>query len=358
MDKTSAYQGLFFGALYTLAVGLKHAPILMIQSAKQNAWHSYILGVILVIPALWLMHRLMKKHQEKNIYELLSDSSPIAGRFIILLFTLYFLLINAHDIRFFINLINILFLPRTPMAVLGGVIIFVAICIAREGKETLTRMAQIFLLPFGILVLFLPFTLATQIELQNVTPIFEGPIQYLQSGFYAFGTMGELIILPLLFSSRSVPLKHTIIAILLGALLLAVMLFSSISVFGPNLTSTFFDPAYMVIRQIRITDFLDRSDLIIAALWIPVIMVKISGSLYIVVYGLSFLHSKVYLKAMYTPTGLFSLVCSFWFFLNTNQLIDFNRIKPIINVVISLLLPLFIYLIIKSKAMFGAKTNH
>lgn len=357
MDKTSAYQGLFFGALYTLAVGLKHAPILMIESAKQNAWHSYILGVILVIPALWLMHRLMKKHQDQNIYELLSDSSPIAGRFIILLFTLYFLLINAHDIRFFINLINILFLPRTPMAVLGGVIIFVAICIAREGKETLTRMAQI-LFPFGTLVLFLPFTLATQIELQNITPVFEGPIQYLQSGFYAFGTMGELIILPLLFSSRSVPLKHTIIAILLGALLLAVMLFSSISVFGPNLTSTFFDPAYMVIRQIRITDFLDRSDLIIAALWIPVIMVKIAGSLYIVVYGLSFLHSKIDLKAMYTPTGMFSLVCSFWFFLNTNQLIDFNRIKPVINVVISLLLPLFIYLIIKSKAMFGAKTKH
>lgn len=76
------------------------------------------------------------------------------------------------------------------MAVLGGVIIFVAICIAREGKETLTRMAQI-LFPFGTLVLFLPFTLATQIELQNITPVFEGPIQYLQSGFYAFGTMGN-----------------------------------------------------------------------------------------------------------------------------------------------------------------------
>ncbi|WP_121642136.1 endospore germination permease [Bacillus vallismortis] len=357
MDKTSAYQGLFFGALYTLAVGLKHAPILMIESAKQNAWHSYILGVIIVIPALWLMHKLMKK-QDKNIYELLSDSSPIAGRFIIFLFSLYFLLINAHDIRFFINLINILFLPRTPMAVLGGAIIFVAICIAREGKETLTRMAQLFLIPFGTLVLFLPFTLATQIELQNITPVFEGPVQYLQSGFYAFGTMGELIILPLLFSSRSVPLKHTIFAILLGALLLGVMLFSSIAVFGPNLTSTFFDPAYMVIRQIRITDFLDRSDLIIAALWIPVIMVKIAGSLYIVVYGLSFLHSKIDLNAMYTPTGMFSLVCSFWFFLNTNQLIDFNRIKPIINVVISLLLPLFIYFIIKSKAMFGAKAKH
>ncbi|PJZ00734.1 MULTISPECIES: endospore germination permease [Bacillus] len=357
MDKTSAYQGLFFGALYTLAVGLKHAPILMIESAKQNAWHSYILGVIIVIPALWLMHRLMKK-QDKNIYELLSDSSPIAGRFIIFLFSLYFLLINAHDIRFFMNLINILFLPRTPMAVLGGVIIFVAICIAREGKETLTRMAQLFLIPFGVLFLFLPFMLAAQIELQNITPVLQGPVQYLQSGFYAFGTMGELIILPLLFSSRSVPLKHTIFAILLGALLLGVMLFCSIAVFGPNLTSTFFDPAYMVIRQIRITDFLDRLDLIIAALWIPVIMVKIAGSLYIVVYGLSFLHSKIELKAMYTPTGMFSLVCSFWFFLNTNQLIDFNRIKPIINVVISLLLPLLIYFIIKSKAMFGAKAKH
>ncbi|WP_437177781.1 hypothetical protein [Bacillus vallismortis] len=63
--------------------------------------------------------------------------------------------------------------------------------------------------------------------------------------------MEVLIILPLLFSSWSIPLKHTIIAILLGALLLAVMS-------QPDIY--FFDPAYMVIRHIRITDFLDRSD--------------------------------------------------------------------------------------------------
>lgn len=43
---------------------------------------------------------------------------------------------------------------------------------------------------------------------------------------------------------------------------------------------------------------LDRSDMIIAAFWIPVITVKIAGSLYIVVYSLSFLHSTIDPKAM------------------------------------------------------------
>ncbi|MHA6487097.1 SLC5/6 family protein [Bacillus cabrialesii] len=156
------------------------------------------------------------------------------------MFSFYFLLINAHDIRFFINLIHILFLPNTN----GHSWRRHYFCSGLYLK--LTIMAQIFLVPFGTLALFLPFKLAEQIELQNVTPVFEGPIQYLQSGFYAFGTMEELLILPLLFSSRSIPLNHTIIAMLLGALLLAVMLFSSISVFGPNLISSFFDPAYMV----------------------------------------------------------------------------------------------------------------
>lgn len=83
---------------------------------------------------------------------------------------------------------------------------------------------------------------------------------------------------------------------------------------------------------------LDRSDMIIAAFWIPVITVKIAGSLYIVVYSLSFLHSTIDLKAMYTLTGMFSVVC-------------------IINIVISLLLP-FHLLIVKSKALFGAKAKH
>lgn len=217
-------------------------------------------------------------------------------------------------------------------------------------------MAQIFLFPFAALVLFLPFTLGTQIELQNLTPLLEDGLTYVQSGFYSFGTTGELIILPLLFSSQSMPLKHSIWALLVGTFLLAVMLFSSISVFGANLAATFFDPAYMIIRQIRITDFLDRSDLFIAALWIPVIMVKIAGSLYIMVFGFSLLNSNFKSKAMFMPIGMFSLVCSFWFFQNTNQLIDFNRVKPLLNVVIAAAAPLCIYVILRRKTLFNRKS--
>ncbi|WP_437124966.1 hypothetical protein [Bacillus vallismortis] len=51
----------------------------------------------------------------------------------------------------------------------------------------MNRMARLFLVPFGTLALFLPFTLAEQIELQNVTPVFEGPIQYLQSVLMPLG---------------------------------------------------------------------------------------------------------------------------------------------------------------------------
>jgi Bacillus/Clostridium GerA spore germination protein. len=53
---------------------------------------------------------------------------------------------------------------------------------------------------------------------------------------------------------------------------------------------------------------LDRSDLIIAAFWIPVIIVKYRGTAY-----RSYTQGNDP-KAMYTPTG------SFWFFLHTNQL--------------------------------------
>lgn len=61
---------------------------------------------------------------------------------------------------------------------------------------------------------------------------------------------------------------------------------------------------------------------------------------------------------MYTPTGMFSLVCSFWFFQNTNHLIDFNIVKPVIKVFISILLPLLIYLFVKTKSLASARAKH
>ncbi|OEI73365.1 hypothetical protein BG616_03750 [Bacillus subtilis] len=83
---------------------------------------------------------------------------------------------------------------------------------------------------------------------------------------------------------------------------------------------------------------LDRSDMISAAFWIPVITVKIAGSLYIVVYGPFVLTLKNRPEShVYTNRHVLS--------------------RMHINTVISLLLP-FHLLIVKSKALFGAKAKH
>lgn len=90
---------------------------------------------------------------------------------------------------------------------------------------------------------------------------------------------------------------------------------------------------------------LDRSDLIIAAFWIPVIMVKYRGTAY-----RSYTQKTTRKPCIHQPAAFGSSYIQISF--------DFNRIKPIINVVISILLPLLIYLIIKSKALFSAKAKH
>ncbi|KIU10440.1 hypothetical protein SC09_Contig25orf00166 [Bacillus subtilis] len=90
---------------------------------------------------------------------------------------------------------------------------------------------------------------------------------------------------------------------------------------------------------------MDRTGLIITAFWISVIIVKYRGTAY-----RSYTQKTPRKPCIHQPAAFGSSYIQISF--------DFNRIKPIINVVISLLLPLLIYLIIKSKALFGAKAKH
>ncbi|WP_158211491.1 GerAB/ArcD/ProY family transporter [Alkalihalobacterium alkalinitrilicum] len=349
MERISGIQTVFIGALYILTVGIKQSPILMFETAKQDSWISLIVAFFVMILSVWLFTRILARFPNDNLLEILKMYSPIIGRIIILIYLYFFILVIAHDIRFLIDLITVIFLPTTPLNIIGMFTLLLAVLMAREGIEVLARLAQLFFIPFTVILLLLPLFLLDQIDFNNMQPVLEDGYSIFQGSIYALGTLGELVILPLICTAHSFRFRYGMYGLVVGTFLIGIMLVHILLVFGASLATVFFDPAYILVRQIRVTDFLDRMDIIIAALWLPTIFVKISFTLFVICKGIQNLSNKISGKLLVPPMGVFSFVCSVWFFEHATQLIHFDRVKPVFIIMTTFVVPIFLYFYLKNS---------
>ncbi|WP_281272366.1 GerAB/ArcD/ProY family transporter [Paenibacillus sambharensis] len=350
MQKVSGMQVVMLTALIILVVGLKHPPVVMMEAAREGAWVGYIAGVLITGPIIWMLYRLSKRFPNEDLFLVLIKRAPLAGRVIVLAYLAYFLFMLAHDIRFIIGLTNILLLPTTPIEVTGLAVALAAYYAARDGIEAVARLAQLFFPVLAVLVLSLPLMLGTQADIRNIDPLEWNVTGQLKSALYAFGGLSEIIVLPFIAPYPAFRLRSAYYGLALGTLLLGILLIESLLVFGPELASLFFDPPYMLIRQIRITDFLDRLDLPILAVWMLNVFVKISLYIYAVSLAVHRLANIASARIVTGPVGLSGLVCSYWFFESSNQLVELAKFRPFLMLVYAVLLPLLLFVWLRAKA--------
>ncbi|CAM4482228.1 endospore germination permease [Paenibacillus tarimensis] len=342
-------QVVMLSALIILVVGLKHPPLVMMEAAGEGAWVGYIAGILITAPIVWLLYRLSKRFPNEDLFRVLVNRAPLVGRVVVLMYLVLFLFLLAHDIRFMIGVINILLLPSTPIEVTGLVVAVAAYYAARDGVEAVARLAQLFFPVLTLLVLALPLLLGAQADIRNIDPLVWNMTGHIKSALYAFGGLSEIIVLPFIAPYPAFRPRSIYIGLSLGTLLLGILLTEELLVFGPELASLFIDPPYMLIRQIRITDFLDRLDLPILAVWMVTVFVKISIYIQVLSLAVHRLVHGVSARLASGPVSLLGLVCSYWFFESSNQLVELARFRPYLMFVYAVLLPLFLFLWLRTK---------
>jgi hypothetical protein len=67
------------------------------------------------------------------------------------------------------------------------------------------------------------------------------------------------------------------------------------------------------------------------------------------VHGLSRVFPSLSSKQITMPVGVLAFVCSFWFFKNSLQLLNLNRIWPAFALIFELFLSLLLFMIMRSK---------
>ncbi|TLS53729.1 hypothetical protein FE782_05535 [Paenibacillus antri] len=349
MQQISKLQANMIAVLFMVSIAIKHPPVPMILAARQDAWMGYIVAGIVVLLPLWLMDAVQRRFPAVPLIEAMLSRRPWIGRGVLLLYGVVFFFTIAHDIRFLVSLVNIYLLPATPLVVLASTAVFTACWFVKSGIVVIARASIVLCPMFVIMVFFLPALLSGQARLEFLSPVLERPLGVAEASIYAFGHFAELMLMPLLFAQRIFRLPDILPGIAVGIAVTTIMILGELVLFGPDLSTMFWDPPYELIRQLRVTDFLDRLDMPIAAAWMPMVLLKIGITLYFLCQVASVMVPSVNAKSAAAPIGVFALVCAIWFFDSAVQLGESTESRPLWFGAFAFLVPLVLFALLRPK---------
>ena len=328
--------------LFMVAVAIKHPPVPMIEAARQDAWMGYIVAGIAIIPPLWAVGVAQRRYPGAALPEAIAARRPWTGRALLAIVAFVFFAILAHDLRFLTELVNIYLLPTTPPFAIAASAAFTAVLFVKAGLPATVRANILFVALFITQIAALPILLQGQTRMEFLAPYFERPLGILEAGSYAFGHFAELLIIPMLLRDRSFRLRDIAPGFIVGLASNVTLIIGELVLFGPDLTTMFWDPPYELIRQLRVTDFLDRLDMVIAAAWLPTMFVKSGVLIYFICRLLGLIVPRVNASLLPTPLAVLTVVVSAWFYDSAPQMIETSRSRPMFLGTFALLVPLAI----------------
>ncbi|GGI99721.1 putative spore germination protein YfkT [Alicyclobacillus cellulosilyticus] len=341
MEKVSRRQAILIGSSYMFIVTIINLPAQVAQVDKQGAWYDIPTAAAAAALSLCLIWAVMRRFPDQDYLAVLVNHLKLAGRMLVLLYMFFFFLISSRDLRLLVDIVSVSLLPQTPTLLIGSLVVFSGAMAVRAGIEVASRMAELFYPVLAYAVVFMLVCLTKDFHWDFLQPVFENGWQgWLRGSWVLFGYLGEVIVLPLIFTDRTFDLKRGLVALGIGTLMLELSFVGTTLVLGSEITARLMYPVYEQVRQIIITDFLDRFDLFIISLWMPMMFLKIAFDLYVVCHaGETLFHRVAPGRHLTFPVGLLTVASSMWLFRRSVDVIRLNWNWTVFTLVFALVIP-------------------
>ncbi|GAA4704696.1 GerAB/ArcD/ProY family transporter [Brevibacillus fulvus] len=350
MERISGRQIILIGSIWVMDSTLISLPAQMVRFAKQDAWLSLIMVAAIIALVLWCLSKVHKRFPNQDLYDALITRWPRAGKAVVFIYVLFFAVILIRDIRTITDFINVSLLQLTPLWIITALLLYFINKLVSGGIEVIARMIEFFIPSFYFILLLVPALSYKEFDLSRLGPVFEFEWYGMATaGWYSFSYIGEIIGISFMYSNATLQFRHGLASLLIGVLLLSGVLWTLLLILGTDLMPHLTYPVYELVRQVKVTDFLDRFEIPMVAIYFPTMFVKIGFSLYLVCHGMNRLMPRVPIDSVVPAVGILVYVCSFWFFRDAVQLIDFNREWTALAIWPELILPIFLSLFLRPK---------
>ncbi|RAP76549.1 GerAB/ArcD/ProY family transporter [Paenibacillus montanisoli] len=285
MKNTERIAGRQFGLLvffFTVGNSFILLPTYIVPEAKQDAWISSLIAIVIG----WLLVLLYNSLGSKFPARTITEYSEIIlgnwfGKLAALVLFICFFLLAAIVLRVLGDFVVIQLMPETPIDSIVILFLVIVVLGARAGIETIGRTAEI-LFPVFIILFISFFMLSTpSFDFKNMQPIvtgtgvnsiLRGAIQFIHFPFLEMVAL--LMVFPNVNSKKSAKRAfHN--GMLLGSFVLLTVTTLSILVLGAEATTEHFYPSFTIAKEINIAGFLQRIEAIMAIMWFISILYKL-----------------------------------------------------------------------------------
>ncbi|WP_346834816.1 GerAB/ArcD/ProY family transporter [Paenibacillus polymyxa] len=350
MKQFTTRQIVLLGVLMEVGITLIHAPAQAADHANQHAyWTCAVAAIVLCLP-IWAMLKLKRRFPDQDLMQAMVSAHPVLGRMLLAIYFILFLIIFARDLRIITDLVEVVLLPLTPIVVTSLIVLLTLVSMAKGGVSTIVNMTEIFIPLLIVTLLTMPLFFGRNMDFSVLRPYLHPEVEGVIKGSWRMlGYMADIMIVPFVISGKSYNGRSAWFGHLLGTAILIMLVLLSELVIGVPILSRLFYPSYELVRQLQLTDFLDRFDLFVAALTVPTFLTKIGVDLYVTSLAVKRMFAHVWGSLMVWPVGLLGYVCSFMLFSNIVQIYDFSREWTAVMVIFFVFMPFLLWMLLRPK---------
>ncbi|UTE78429.1 GerAB/ArcD/ProY family transporter [Rossellomorea sp. KS-H15a] len=314
--KISAIQLFVLMVLFELGSALL-VPLAI--DAKQDAWLSILIGMLVSFVLLLVYHKLYTYYPDLLPTEYMQKIlGKGAGTVLAFLYLFFFMYDASRVLRDFGEMLLTFAYPETPLFIANALLMLVIIYTVRKGIEVIARSGELlFMLMFLLSVVgFILIVVSGLIDFRNLQPVLEKglapvlKVVFTQTLYFPFTEVIVLtMVLPYLNNPKKAKLTMFCATGLSGINLILTMLIN-ISVLGVDLTARSQFPLLSTVQSIQVADFLERLDVFFMLGLVIGIFFKISILFYAAVIGTSSLFKVQSPSRLAYPLGLIVLFMS------------------------------------------------
>lgn len=262
MSKRKMYSlSYFLGRAFFLGFGYS----LLLSLTDKDAWICFILGTLLGIIPIYFLSKIKENMKGQSLKEYLNQNKFFKIAILLLFFLLNFFILS-QSLFILETFASSFFLIKSPPYFILLPIIYLLYRMTKKSWSTIGRVGEI-LMPFSlVIVLITSMILIPYADTTNFLPVMTHSNKDMIMGtlFYAFYSSAPFLLL------LNTPMKDTKLCrkylfssatiLLIGVLIIAVL--------GPNLIQIYRYPEYMLLKKIKVFEFLEKIENIISVTWI------------------------------------------------------------------------------------------
>lgn len=280
-----------FTSIILLSIGIKLSdttPNLYFVEGGNAAWILPIISFVVIGVPFFILLSLLKKH-DAGLMELLSN---LTGKYVsgIIGLCLFLIMLNGTAInsRAYIDIVNTMFYPKTPIPILLFLLLAFSFLIAKRGFETIGRTAWLILPILEVILLTLIIFVWKDTNWTQIFPIAgPGMEQILKASVTHSSVFGDVILLAAFFSfvrSYEDYRFSSLFGLGLSCFKIAVFLALYTAVFDyPEVSSMAF-PFQQLTRIANFGEIITHVEAIYFGFWMISVVIHFSIHLYLTAY--------------------------------------------------------------------------